>query len=358
MKITVLVGNGFDISLGIKSSYGDFYRWYCAQKSDVKHIREFRRNIQDKQNGYQARQNGYFFNMEDIWSDFELGLGRYTSNFNPRSASQFTDCLADAQKNIADYLRMQQNKFSVNIFTEQSLRAFREHLVDFISDLPEATQRRVLGSINQHATEDISIQFITFNYTDSLEKVLAAVPRVQFTVNKPGLNTHRYSINRRVHHIHGKIGDLLVLGVDKPYQISNEALRKNPDFKKLMVKADNITANGQRWHAEAEKRIADSKVVCVYGLSLGASDATWWKQLAVWLSARSDRHLVLFWYDAQNVRANAHQLLTVEFVKAKFLEHSYDLTEEQKNEIINRIHVVINTEKFLALEKKTDYVRC
>lgn len=345
MRITVLVGNGFDISLGIKSSYGDFYRWYCAQRSDVKHIREFRRNIQ-------SRQNGYFFSMENIWSDFELGLGRYTLNFNSRSASQFTDCLADAQKNIADYLRMQQNKFSVNIFTEQSLSAFREHLVDFISDLPEAAQRSVLGSINKHASEDISIQFITFNYTDSLEKVLAAVPQNQFTVNKPGLNTHSCRINRSVHHIHGKIGDLLVLGVDEPYQISNEALRQDLQFKNLMVKADNITANKQSWHTEAKRRIADSKVVCVYGMSLGASDATWWRQLALWLLARSDRHLVLFWYNAQNVRANAHQLLTVESVKAKFLEHSYDLSERQKNEIINRIHVVINTEKFLALEKK------
>ena len=43
MRITFLIGNGFDISCGIRSSYGDFYKWYCKQdKSDKAHVNAFR----------------------------------------------------------------------------------------------------------------------------------------------------------------------------------------------------------------------------------------------------------------------------------------------------------------------------
>ena len=31
MQITFLVGNGFDITAGLDTSYSAFYKWYCQQ---------------------------------------------------------------------------------------------------------------------------------------------------------------------------------------------------------------------------------------------------------------------------------------------------------------------------------------
>ena len=74
MKISVLLGNGFDVSLGIKSSYGDFYKWYYDKPSDIKHIQDFRNAI--KEDILRDIPDD-----EKTWADFELGLGKYTENF-------------------------------------------------------------------------------------------------------------------------------------------------------------------------------------------------------------------------------------------------------------------------------------
>ena len=124
MKITVLVGNGFDISLGIKSSYGDFYTWYCAQKSDVAHIQKFRDDIKEDMSRNVPSE-------EKTWADFELGLGKYTANFTPDNVDEFIECLEDAQESIRDYLQTEQDKFSTNIFTDESLSTLRQSLKDF-----------------------------------------------------------------------------------------------------------------------------------------------------------------------------------------------------------------------------------
>ena len=83
MQITFLVGNGFDIAAGLNSSYGAFYAWYCTQPSGKKHIERFKREIADD-----VRSGG------KNWSDFEVGLGKYTARFTPENAEK--DAARDA----------------------------------------------------------------------------------------------------------------------------------------------------------------------------------------------------------------------------------------------------------------------
>ena len=42
MNITFLVGNGFDLSAGLRTAYRDFYDWYCAQPSGNLDIQMFK----------------------------------------------------------------------------------------------------------------------------------------------------------------------------------------------------------------------------------------------------------------------------------------------------------------------------
>jgi hypothetical protein len=78
MDITFLVGNGFDIAAGIKTSYRDFYNWYCNQPSASPCIEHFKREIQDD-----VKKGG------ENWSDFEIGLGKYTSRFDQETVEEF-----------------------------------------------------------------------------------------------------------------------------------------------------------------------------------------------------------------------------------------------------------------------------
>ena len=58
-----LIGNGFDLNLGLRSSYKDFYDYYKSQENDSSVIKGFKSNIS---------------NILDKWSDLELALGEYT----------------------------------------------------------------------------------------------------------------------------------------------------------------------------------------------------------------------------------------------------------------------------------------
>lgn len=38
MQVTFLIGNGFDLGIGLKTAYSDFYRVYCAETQKMTRI--------------------------------------------------------------------------------------------------------------------------------------------------------------------------------------------------------------------------------------------------------------------------------------------------------------------------------
>ena len=85
MKITFMVGNGFDIGLGIESSYIAFYNWYCKRPSKEEHIQMFKKDIMNDMSRDIPAD-------EKTWADFELGLGEYTANFTKETVYKFIVC--------------------------------------------------------------------------------------------------------------------------------------------------------------------------------------------------------------------------------------------------------------------------
>lgn len=89
MNITFLVGNGFNISAGVDTSYESFYKWYYSQPSQTVTILNFKEEIRnDIEDGVKN------------WADFETGLGKYTSHFSLENVNAFFECREDAIENI------------------------------------------------------------------------------------------------------------------------------------------------------------------------------------------------------------------------------------------------------------------
>ena len=107
------------------------------------------------------------------------------------------------------------------------------------------------------------------------------------------------------------------------------------------------------WYEQAEKVITDSRFVCVLGMSLGESDARWWSFLVDWLKKSSSKHIIIYWFEKNppNNISTRRQLQCMNKVKDLFLSYS-NLSEQEQENLKPRIHVVINTKKFLKLEKK------
>ena len=74
MNILFLIGNGFDLNLGMKTNYNDFYKYYASKQSSSDLIQKLKKEIDG--------------NIEN-WSDLELALGKYPSALTRKFLSVF-----------------------------------------------------------------------------------------------------------------------------------------------------------------------------------------------------------------------------------------------------------------------------
>ena len=61
LPVTFIIGNGFDIGLGMKTRYGDVYDEYVKTPSATEVIKAFKKDL--------SQRTPY-----DKWSDFEMGM--------------------------------------------------------------------------------------------------------------------------------------------------------------------------------------------------------------------------------------------------------------------------------------------
>jgi abortive infection AbiH-like protein len=83
MNVLFFIGNGFDLNLGLKTSYADFYKYYTK--------------IISKSSAVNRLKNEISGDLKD-WSDLELSLGKYTEKI--KSVTEFDQVFED----IGNYL--------------------------------------------------------------------------------------------------------------------------------------------------------------------------------------------------------------------------------------------------------------
>ena len=187
MNVTFLIGNGFDLQVGLRTRYIDFYKVYIVpNEKDSPAILKFKEQIlKDEAHGWRN------------WSDFELGMAQQ-SIYIKRSKDIF-----------ASYFKSHDTKSGVNRFGESW-------------------------------------------------------------------------------HVHGRIDDHPILGVSEAEQIQNEEIR-NSQVQRIFVKENYINSLQSQDVNEiipatrAIKTIERSRVICIYGASMGEADKHWWEKIGKWL---------------------------------------------------------------------------
>ena len=92
-----MLGNGFDINIGMETRYCNFYAYYLNQASSNNIIKAFKNNIQE--------------NIED-WADLELKLGEYLELLQEDEAILIYN---DLIKNLQIYIQSEEEKYSYDI---------------------------------------------------------------------------------------------------------------------------------------------------------------------------------------------------------------------------------------------------
>lgn len=334
MNITFLIGNGFDNSLNIDTSYKSFYNWYCKQSNKNDNISKFKQHIE--------------FGKGEYWSDFEVGLGNYTEYFTKETANEFLECYIDAQQNLIKYINIEKQQLDFESYNDEDFKKIGDGLINFFGEVNPTSKETLKTVVDNDKAYDTKINFISFNYTDLLDLFVDKISKSPLSTwtSSNGANK-TCAVNSKVIHVHGNMLRFPIVGVDNENQIKNKDLLDVPDFKELMIKSESVNALGEVWHRDAISTIENSRIICIFGMSLGKTDEKWWKKILIWLRNSDARHLVLFWYlkDPYDETNLAEYLRTVREIRQKLFSYTND---DIKN-IEKRVHIVINTKKVFAL---------
>lgn len=262
--IVVLVGNGFDLGLGLDTDYNSFVNYYLAQGSGGNEIVErFQAEI--------ALQKSLDINS---WADAELAFGKLDfSKFDKDAAEALRVCLKDFLKSLGDYLGKQQKRLQIPEQDRASVSSsFKATLVDMIA------------SVNAQEfpyNDDVVIGFVNFNYTDTLERILGCNSALDINQCKV-LKRHKNSICfRHVVHAHGALSLKMLFGVDNVDQVASLVIKELSASDGDLIKPQMAIHGDNQSYCIAKDWIKNAEFVVLFGLSYGATDASWWSELAV-----------------------------------------------------------------------------
>lgn len=254
MKILHILGNGFDLNLGLKTSYKDFYDYYKSIDSTKNSINKLKTNISE--------------NFKN-WSDLELALGKYTEEF--KTIDDFDEVFEDIGEQLATYLIKEESMFDVKLINQKK---FTENLVKPEVYLPLAESNKIRNYKLNFSTTPWNVDIVTFNYTRTIDKIIEGIKESDIG-NHIG-NTGKVTL-RKIEHIHGYVDDRMVLGVNDISQLENKAFHKNVDVLEAIVKQDCNLAYGHTIDDKFKRKIKQADFISIFGSSLGDTDNIWWE---------------------------------------------------------------------------------
>lgn len=286
LNITFLIGNGFDMGLGLKTGYRDFYKWFINNS-------EAKDNMIRKQIEQDKLANKY-----DKWSDLELALGEYTREVCEDIYEDFADDKIKLDKLLAKYIKQERKKFDIK---DEELRISIIKMLHEIQNWESKKEKDLVKKIFEaYRDEQFNYRAINFNYTDCFDCFFELVKKGGASIGHHNARNGQSCAETvgDVLHIHGELdGKEMILGVNDETQIKNIDLLESTDIRELLIKADLNSVIGQGKIEEAKEIIAASGIICLYGVSLGDTDKMWWKYIGDWLKASSNRILMICDYN-------------------------------------------------------------
>lgn len=272
MNILYILGNGFDKAQGMATSYPEFYKYLTENVKDGSPLLE--------------KMKSAITEDTVLWSDMESGLGEFTSATD--NAVEFDDFYFELSEHLQNYLKKENEKFTPSDKLKNKFQSDFTIVSKYLGALDKTRFDGFLGTVST-STKDINV--ITLNYTNTLEKILGL---------NAGVTTKPFSNNtnlRNIIHVHGQLGESIIIGVDHPGQIKNDSFRNNEDIKDIMIKIESNESMKETRHMECERLIAYANVIVLFGVSLGETDARWWKLIGQNLKRRKNIAIIQHLYN-------------------------------------------------------------
>ena len=319
MNVTFLIGNGFDLGLGLKTKYSHFYETYLKDRDNDDNILRFKEDIAS--------------NIKN-WSDFEKEFGKYS--LECETADVYLTRFEDFVEKFNHYLRLE--VYRANHWDEKKIfDSMTSGFENFYKNGKIVDEELLEKTLNK-GSEKIIFNFITYNYTKCLDKCLEIIKSMI-------TNDSWFSIGEIVH-VHGYVDENMIMGVNDSDQIENKGFASLRAVQNEVVKPSENKAMKMNYDVNALRLINSSNIVCVYGMSLGDTDKKWWNAISHLIYNGSNKHLILF-IDNDKYRKEFPHTWTkaINAAEERFLSFS-TLNNSQKESIRDRIHYQINNHIF------------
>ena len=235
---------------------------------------------------------------------------------------------------MVKYLRAENDKFSKLINNESNQHKLYNEFTRSIESFHKglATNNAINQIDNLIKNSTIKRNYITFNYTSTLELLLNVY------------NNYEKNIETQPIHIHGKLDDDIVLGIDNIEQIQNTTFSLTRKGCRAFIKTFFNEQYDNHRVETAKRAISESNIICTYGFSMGESDQTWNNALLDWLSKDTNHHLVVYQYDKSRYSLyNRDEIMDVEDEKKLQLLQKLHINNET---LLDQIHIPIGSNIF------------
>lgn len=339
MNITFFIGNGFDISLGLKTKYFDFYPYFLEHASKDNMIKNWM--VDDK----------------ELWSDLEDELGRKIEEIQTEGQKEkFYEDKTELEILLLDYLENEQDKFLENDL-ETYIEVFLNSLANPFYGLSKVENGYLEDTFAAYSKEGLVYQLISFNYTSCLNQVMKLAREKSLTVE---LGRRRCALGD-VFHIHGTLGAEMILGVNDESQVKSSFLVEDEEFLDTFIKARANESIGQGKINYVNQIIKKSHIIGIFGMSLGETDKMWWKKLVLWLGENSYNRLIIYIKGNDKIRSQLRRKLPTNIIrlknqyKSKFLEKG-SASEIKKEDLKKQIFIIFDSDIFDFLKENSESV--
>ena len=340
MNITFFIGNGFDINLGLNTAYSSFYPYFIDKAQPDNMIRE------------------WIDGNELYWADLEERLGKELEKVSKDTLEQFYDDKEELDGLLLDYLESEQKRYSFDD-KERIIKEFNRSMLEFYTEMPAENINSIKETMEKFKDDEFTYSYITFNYTNILDKIVGLYKDEKRVISShQGYGSIRRNSIGRVVHIHGTIDEEMILGVNDESQIINDFLREEELFKDTFIKERMNRNIGQRKIEIVADVIKNSRIICVFGMSIGNTDKIWWEKLVDWLLGNEYNKLIIFSRvdDALlNKRFPARMIRSNEKIKRTIFEKGKGKwSEDYYSDIKKRILISYNANIFSLLKVKNN----
>lgn len=320
MNVVYIFGNGFDKAQGMKTSYPEFYEYLTKQNgSAMLELMKSRINADKK-----------------LWSDMEFAFGQFTSEV--RSSDIMDELYYELNGLLRTYIKGEDEAF---VPSDKNKGKFVNDFMSPTIYLGESDrQRYTTFAKNNGSNKDISV--ITLNYTNSLEKLLSMG-------NSSDKSFNNAIYLRQIIHIHGRLDESIIVGLDNEKQIANESFRDNDDIKDFLIKVQSNRTMKYLRTERCNQLISNANLIVFYGVSLGETDNRWWQLIGEQFKKRNNLHIIKHEFLPNAYLPTQMQKLgkIERGCSKRLLEKIGVKVEEQTDEMRNRLFFIINSPLFV-----------